>query len=63
VNQAHQTINTLQAAMLAPGSRQQEEGRMNINLYAILRRDGFTDGRTLQEAAARSTEVRDTMRE
>ena len=28
-----------------------------MNLYAILRRDGFTDGATLEAAAARSTEV------
>ncbi|MDX1482528.1 MAG: DUF4242 domain-containing protein [Woeseiaceae bacterium] len=28
-----------------------------MNLYAILRRDGFTDGPTLEAAAARSTEV------
>lgn len=32
-----------------------------MNLYAILRRDGFTDGPTLEEAAARSTEVGDDM--
>jgi hypothetical protein len=32
-----------------------------MNLYAILRRDGFADGPTLQEAAARSTEVGNTM--
>jgi hypothetical protein len=28
-----------------------------MNLYAILRRDGFTNGPTLEAAAARSTEV------
>jgi thiamine biosynthesis protein ThiC len=28
-----------------------------MKLYAILRRDGFTDGATLEAAAARSTEV------
>ena len=28
-----------------------------MELYAILRRDGFTDGPTLEAAAARSTEV------
>lgn len=28
-----------------------------MNLYAILRRDGFADGATLEAAAARSTEV------
>ena len=28
-----------------------------MNLYAILRRNGFTDGPTLEAAAARSTEV------
>ena len=32
-----------------------------MNLYAILRRDGFADGPTLEEAAARSTTVGDTM--
>ena len=32
-----------------------------MNLYAILRRDGFTDGAALEEAAARSTEVGDDM--
>lgn len=32
-----------------------------MNLYAILRRDGFTDGPTLEAAAARSTEVGNTM--
>jgi hypothetical protein len=32
-----------------------------MNLYAILRRDGFADGPTLQEAAARSTKVGDDM--
>ena len=32
-----------------------------MNLYAILRRDGFTDGAALEEAAARSTEVGDGM--
>lgn len=32
-----------------------------MNLYAILRRDGFTDGAALQEAAARSTKVGDEM--
>ncbi len=32
-----------------------------MNLYAILRRDGFTDGPTLEEAAARSTKVGDDM--
>ena len=32
-----------------------------MNLYAILRRGGFTDGPTLEAAAARSTEVGDGM--
>ena len=32
-----------------------------MTLYAILRRDGFTDGPTLEAAAARSTEVGDDM--
>lgn len=32
-----------------------------MNLYAILRRDGFTDGAVLEEAAARSTAVGDEM--
>ena len=32
-----------------------------MNLYAILRRDGFTDGPTLEAAAARSTEVGNSM--
>jgi hypothetical protein len=32
-----------------------------MNLYAILRRNGFTDGPTLEAAAARSTEVGDGM--
>ena len=32
-----------------------------MNLYAILRRDGFTDGAELEAAAARSTEVGDGM--
>ncbi len=32
-----------------------------MNLYAILRRDGFTDGATLEKAAARSTKVGDEM--
>ena len=32
-----------------------------MNLYAILRRDGFADGPTLEAAAARSTEVGDEM--
>ena len=32
-----------------------------MNLYAILRRDGFTDGPSLEEAAARSAEVGDGM--
>jgi hypothetical protein len=30
-----------------------------MNLYAILRRDGFADGPTLEAAAARSTQVAD----
>jgi sporulation protein YlmC with PRC-barrel domain len=30
-----------------------------MQLYAILRRDGFTDGPTLEQAAARSTTVGD----
>ena len=34
-----------------------------MNLYAIFRRDGFGDGPTLQEAAARSTAVGDNMSE
>ncbi len=32
-----------------------------MNLYAILRRDGFTDGPALEAAAARSTAVGDDM--
>ena len=32
-----------------------------MNLYAILRRDGFVDGPTLEQAAARSTSVGDGM--
>jgi hypothetical protein len=32
-----------------------------MNLYAILRRDGFADGPTLEQAAARSTTVGDDM--
>ena len=32
-----------------------------MNLYAILRRDGFTDGPTLEAAAARSTAVGEQM--
>ena len=32
-----------------------------MELFAILRRDGFTDGPALEEAAARSTKVADTM--
>jgi hypothetical protein len=32
-----------------------------MNLYAILRRDGFADGPTLEEAAARSTKIGDGM--
>ena len=32
-----------------------------MNLYAILRRDGFADGAALEEAAARSTTVGDEM--
>ena len=32
-----------------------------MNLYAILRRDGFVDGPTLEQAAARSTAVGDGM--
>ena len=32
-----------------------------MNLYAILRRNGFTDGPTLEKAAARSTQVGDEM--
>jgi hypothetical protein len=32
-----------------------------MNLYAILRRDGFADGPTLEAAAARSTKVGDDM--
>ena len=32
-----------------------------MELFAILRRNGFTDGPTLEAAAARSTEVADTM--
>ena len=32
-----------------------------MNLYAILRRDGFADGAELEAAAARSTEVGDAM--
>ena len=34
-----------------------------MNLYAILRRDGFADGPTLEEAAGRSTKVGDEMSE
>lgn len=36
-------------------------GGLPMNLYAILRRDGFADGPTLQQAAARSTQVGDSM--
>ena len=32
-----------------------------MNMYAILRRDGFSDGATLEAAAARSTEVGNNM--
>ena len=32
-----------------------------MNLYAILRRDGFADGPTLEAAAARSTEIGNSM--
>lgn len=32
-----------------------------MNLYAILRRNGFTDGPTLEAAAARSTDVGNDM--
>lgn len=32
-----------------------------MKLYAILRRDGFADGPTLEAAAARSTEVGNSM--
>ena len=32
-----------------------------MNLYAILRRDGFADGPTLETAAGRSTEVGNKM--
>lgn len=32
-----------------------------MNLYAILRRDGFTDGPALEAAAARSTDIGDDM--
>ena len=32
-----------------------------MNLYAILRRDGFADGPTLEEAAGRSTAVGNEM--
>ena len=32
-----------------------------MKLYAIIRRNGFTDGPTLEAAAARSTEVGDGM--
>jgi hypothetical protein len=32
-----------------------------MNLYAILRRDGFADGPTLEQAAARSTAVGEEM--
>lgn len=32
-----------------------------MNLYAILRRNGFTDGSALEAAAGRSTEVGDSM--
>lgn len=32
-----------------------------MNLYAIIRRNGFTDGATLEAAAARSTKVGDSM--
>lgn len=32
-----------------------------MNLYAILRRDGFADGAVLEAAAARSTEVGNSM--
>ncbi len=32
-----------------------------MNLYAILRRDGFVDGANLESAAAKSTEVGENM--
>lgn len=32
-----------------------------MQLFAIIRRDGFTDGPTLESAAARSTDVGDAM--
>ncbi len=32
-----------------------------MNLYVILRRDGFADGPTLEQAAARSTKAGDDM--
>ena len=32
-----------------------------MNLYAILRRDGFADGATLEATAARSTEAGEEM--
>ncbi len=32
-----------------------------MNLYAVLRRDGFADGATLEAAAARSTQTGDQM--
>lgn len=32
-----------------------------MNLYAILRRNGFTDGATLEKAAARSTKTGENM--
>jgi hypothetical protein len=36
-------------------------GALRMNLYAILRRDGFADGPTLEAAAARSTKIGDDM--
>ena len=39
----------------------QKMGDNNMNLYAILRRDGFADGPTLETAAGRSTEVGNSM--
>jgi hypothetical protein len=43
------------------GLNKQQPGESYMNLYAILRRDGFADGPTLEAAAARSTKVGDDM--
>jgi hypothetical protein len=51
----------LSYAPQAAGDKKATLGEELMNLYAILRRDGFTDGPTLEAAAARSTKVGDDM--